>query len=47
MTEHAFNEFDWKFNMGEGYIFFQVTEPEELSYTFKLHPAPFAMPWVN
>ena len=31
--------------MGEGYVFFEILEPEELSYTYKLNPAAFSVPW--
>ena len=31
--------------MGQGYVFFEVIEPEELSYTYKLNPAAFSVPW--
>ena len=29
-------------NAAEGYVFFEVVEPEELSYTYKVMPADFA-----
>ena len=38
---------EYKFNMGDGYVFFEVTHPEELAYTYKLNPAPFAPDWVR
>jgi hypothetical protein len=31
--------------MGDGYVFFEITDPEELSYTYKLTPAAFTPPW--
>ena len=31
--------------MGEGYIFFEIIHPEELSYTYKLNPAQFSPKW--
>ena len=31
--------------MGQGYVFFEVLEPDEISYTYKLNPAAFSPPW--
>ena len=31
--------------MGEGYVFFEIIEPEQLSYTYKLNPAAFSQRW--
>ena len=31
--------------MGNGYVFFEVLEPDEISYTYKLNPAAFSPPW--
>lgn len=42
---HALNDHDYKINMGEGYVFFEILKPEELSYTFKINPAAFSVPW--
>ena len=45
MTEHALSDSDYKYNMGEGYVFFEIDEPEELSYTYKLNPGQFSPSW--
>ena len=31
--------------MGAGYVFFEILRPEDLSYTYKLNPAAFSVPW--
>ena len=31
--------------MGTGYVFFEILHPEDLSYTYKLNPAAFSVPW--
>ena len=31
--------------MGTGYVFFEIIRPEDLSYTYKLNPAAFSVPW--
>merc|ERR1712172_194008 len=31
--------------MGTGYVFFEILRPEDLSYTYKLNPAAFSVPW--
>jgi hypothetical protein len=44
-SDHALTENEYKYNMGEGYVFFEVVSPEELSYTYKVTPATFTPPW--
>ncbi len=39
------SEADYKYNMGEGYVFFEVLDPEELAYTFKINPGAFGPNW--
>jgi hypothetical protein len=36
---------EYRYNMGEGYMFFEVLEPEVLTYTYKANPATFSVPW--
>ena len=45
LSDHALSENEYKYNMGDGYIFFEIIQPEELSYTYKLTPAAFSPPW--
>ena len=45
LTSYVLTENEYKHNMGQGYVFFEVIEPEELSYTYKLNPAAFSVPW--
>ena len=45
LTSYVLTENEYKYNMGHGYVFFEVLEPEELSYTYKLNPAAFSVPW--
>ena len=45
LNSYVLTENEYKYNMGHGYIFFEVLEPEELSYTYKLNPAAFSVPW--
>lgn len=47
LQSHAFTDTEAKFNMGDGYVFFEITEPEELTYTYKINPADFAEVWVR
>jgi len=42
---HALTDAEYKYNMGEGFVFFEITQPEELSYTFKANPSIFSPPW--
>ena len=45
LTDHALTDNEYRYNVGEGYVFFEVLDPEELSYTFKINPAAFSQPW--
>ena len=42
---HALTDQEYRWNIGEGYVFFEILQPEELSYTYKLNPAAFSTPW--
>ena len=43
----ALDDADYKFNIGEGFLFFEIVEPEQLSYTYKLNPGTFGPKWVQ
>ena len=45
LTDHALTDNEYRYNVGEGYEFFEILHPEELSYTFKINPAAFSQPW--
>ncbi|XP_059082989.1 PRADC1-like protein isoform X2 [Tigriopus californicus] len=47
LLDHAFNPKDYMINQAEGYVFFEIVEPEELSYTYKMNQAAFSTPWNN
>lgn len=38
---------EYRVSLGKDYIFFEITEPEELAYTYKANPAGFTPPWNN
>lgn len=38
---------EYRDSLGRDYIFFEITEPEELAYTYKANPAGFTPPWNN
>ena len=42
---HALTDQEYKFNMGQGYVFFEILHPEDLTYTYKINPAAFSIPW--
>ena len=44
-SDHALTDQEYKRNMGTGYVFFEIIRPEDLSYTYKLNPAAFSVPW--
>jgi len=44
-SDHALTDQEYKRNMGTGYVFFEILRPEDLSYTYKLNPAAFSVPW--
>ena len=44
-SDHALTDQEYKRNMGAGYVFFEILRPEDLSYTYKLNPAAFSVPW--
>ena len=45
LTDYALTDNEYKYNMGAGYVFFEIMQPEEISYTYKLNPAAFSVPW--
>ena len=45
LTDHALTDNEYRYNMGDGYVFFEVLHPEDLSYTYKINPAAFSQPW--
>jgi len=45
MSEHTLSDNEYKYNMGDGYVFFEIDKPEELSYTYKIAPAMFSRSW--
>ena len=45
LTDHALTDNEYRYIVGEGYEFFEILHPEELSYTFKINPAAFSQPW--
>ncbi len=47
LSDHALTENEYKYNMGDGYVFFEIISPEELSYTYKISPAAFTPPWYE
>jgi len=38
---------EYRASIGRDYIFFEITQPEELAYTYKANPAGFTPPWNN
>eukprot|EP00092_Neocalanus_flemingeri_P070029 GFUD01085905.1.p1 GENE.GFUD01085905.1~~GFUD01085905.1.p1 ORF type:complete len:206 (-),score=56.83 GFUD01085905.1:139-756(-) len=38
---------EYRVSLGRDYLFFEITEPEELAYTYKANPAGFTPPWNN
>jgi len=38
---------EYRMSLGKDYIFFEITEPEELAYTYKANPAGFTPSWNN
>jgi len=46
-TTWALSDEDYKISLGVEYIYFEITAPEELAYTYKANPATFAPSWPN
>ncbi len=46
LPSYALTDTEAKFSMADGFAFFEIVEPEELAYTYKINPADFALPWV-
>jgi len=38
---------EYRDSLGREYIFFEITEPEQLAFTYKANPASFTPPWNN
>lgn len=36
---------EYRDSLGRDYVFFEITEPEQLAYTYKANPAGFTPPW--
>jgi len=36
---------EYRDSLGRDYIFFEITEPEQLAFTYKANPASFTPPW--
>ena len=45
LSDHALSETEYKDNLGSGFAFFEILSPDELQYTYKISPAPFALPF--
>jgi len=43
--DHTLTDDEYRMSVGNGYIFFEVLEPEQLSFTYKTNPASFSPPW--
>jgi len=38
-------EEEYRLSVGKDYVFMEITEPENLAYTYKVNPAGFTPPW--
>jgi hypothetical protein len=45
LSNHALSDSEYKYNVASTYVFFEIIEPKELQYTYKISPAPFALPF--
>ncbi|XP_023346351.1 PRADC1-like protein [Eurytemora carolleeae] len=43
--DHVLTDDEYRLSMGQGYVFFEITEPEELAFTYKANPASFTPVW--
>lgn len=43
----ALTDEEYRVALGKDYVFFEITEPEQLAYTYKANPAVFAPSWNN
>ena len=34
--DHVLSDDEYKMSMGQGYVFFEITEPEQLAFTYKV-----------
>jgi len=47
IEDTALTDDEYRASVGRDYIFFEITQPEELAYTYKANPAGFTPPWNN
>eukprot|EP00092_Neocalanus_flemingeri_P070030 GFUD01085906.1.p1 GENE.GFUD01085906.1~~GFUD01085906.1.p1 ORF type:complete len:206 (-),score=53.42 GFUD01085906.1:139-756(-) len=47
MEDPTLTHDEYRVSLGKDYVFFEITEPEELAYTYKANPALFTPPWNN
>jgi len=47
IEDPALTDDEYRASVGRDYIFFEITQPEELAYTYKANPAGFTPPWNN
>ena len=45
LSNHALSDHDYKYSVASGYVIFEIVAPKELQYTYKISPAPFALPF--
>jgi len=45
LNDPTLTDDEYRNSLGKDYIFFEITEPEELAYTYKANPAGFTPPW--
>jgi len=43
--DHALSDEEYKISVGKDYLFFEISEPEVLAYTYKVNPASFTPTW--
>ena len=44
--DHVLTDDEYRLSMGQGYVFFEITEPEELAFTYKvLEYSPINQSW--
>lgn len=45
LSNHALSDNEYKHSVASGYVIFEIVAPKELQYTYKISPAPFALPF--
>jgi hypothetical protein len=43
--DHVLTDEEYKVSVGKDYVFFEIIDPEELAYTYKVNPAGFTPSW--